>query len=210
MFTEGGNQLVVGEDKQGRVYFIDQNGNFYYDTGDKTLGFYMVCFIFSLTNFPLNPTFPYAKYLRTLTLLLYFQVALMLSFLYQSCNLDDLFMVYHVSKICKQEPYAEVKFGLQVSRDDKVYNLFTDRDGKRTSTYVGNFEDLQTFNIASLGGIPVEQLEKFSKYKLGNEFTAFVAPADKGKAPTNEDFTKVIPFQDSLKGFPLSLFQEFL
>ena len=42
MFTEGGNQVVVGEDKKGRVYFIDQNGNFYYDTGDPNLGFYMV------------------------------------------------------------------------------------------------------------------------------------------------------------------------
>ena len=42
MFTEGGNQVVVGEDKQGRVFFIDQNGNFYYDTGDPKLGLYMV------------------------------------------------------------------------------------------------------------------------------------------------------------------------
>ena len=40
--TDGGHKVVVGEDKAGRVYFVDSNGNFYYDTGIPSLGFYMV------------------------------------------------------------------------------------------------------------------------------------------------------------------------
>ena len=40
--TKGGNIVQVGQDPQGRVYFIDPDGNFYYDTGIPDLGFYMV------------------------------------------------------------------------------------------------------------------------------------------------------------------------
>jgi len=42
VMTDGGHKVVVGEDKSGRVYFVDSNGNFYYDTGIPSLGFYMV------------------------------------------------------------------------------------------------------------------------------------------------------------------------
>ena len=42
VMTDGGHNVVVGEDKAGRVYFVDSNGNFYYDTGIPSLGFYMV------------------------------------------------------------------------------------------------------------------------------------------------------------------------
>jgi len=42
VMTDGGHKVVVGEDKSGRVYFVDGNGNFYYDTGLPSLGFYMV------------------------------------------------------------------------------------------------------------------------------------------------------------------------
>ena len=42
LLTKGGNKLIVGEDPEGRVYFVDTNGNFYYDSGDPELGFYLV------------------------------------------------------------------------------------------------------------------------------------------------------------------------
>lgn len=40
--TKGGNKVVIGEDAEGRVYFVDAAGNFYYDTGSSSLGFYVV------------------------------------------------------------------------------------------------------------------------------------------------------------------------
>lgn len=40
--TKGGNKVVIGEDNEGRVYFVDGAGNFYYDTGNSQLGFYVV------------------------------------------------------------------------------------------------------------------------------------------------------------------------
>ena len=42
LFTKGGNKVNVGEDPEGRTYFVDPNGNFYYDSGDSELGFYLV------------------------------------------------------------------------------------------------------------------------------------------------------------------------
>ena len=42
LLTKGGNKVIVGEDPEGRVYFVDTNGNFYYDSGDPELGFYLV------------------------------------------------------------------------------------------------------------------------------------------------------------------------
>ncbi len=43
MVTQGGNQVAVSVDNQGRAYFIDQAGDLYYDTGDQRIGFYVVC-----------------------------------------------------------------------------------------------------------------------------------------------------------------------
>ena len=40
--TRGGNKVMIGEDTEGRVYFVDAAGNFYYDTGSADLGFYVV------------------------------------------------------------------------------------------------------------------------------------------------------------------------
>ena len=42
MMTKAGNQVMVGEDQDGRVYFIDKGGNFYYDSGDPEVGMYAV------------------------------------------------------------------------------------------------------------------------------------------------------------------------
>lgn len=48
--TKGGNKVVVGEDTEGRVYFIDGSGNFYYDTGSSELGFYVVSLLTQPTH----------------------------------------------------------------------------------------------------------------------------------------------------------------
>lgn len=40
--TKGGNQVAVAEDPRGRTFFIDKAGNLYYDTGDPSIGAYMV------------------------------------------------------------------------------------------------------------------------------------------------------------------------
>ena len=84
---------------------------------------------------------------------------------------------------------------LQVSHDNKVYNLFSDKEGKRQATFVGKFEDLRTYKISTLGGIPIEELEKASNKALGRDFTAFVVPAEPGKEPLASDFYKVRCFK---------------
>lgn len=42
MLTKAGNQVMVGEDTDGRVYFVDKGGNLYYDSGDPEVGMYVV------------------------------------------------------------------------------------------------------------------------------------------------------------------------
>lgn len=40
--TKGGNKVMIGEDPKGRVYFVDQAGNFYYDSGSAKVGLYVI------------------------------------------------------------------------------------------------------------------------------------------------------------------------
>lgn len=40
--TKAGNRVAVAEDPSGRTFFIDQAGTLYYDTGDTSIGAYVV------------------------------------------------------------------------------------------------------------------------------------------------------------------------
>ena len=81
---------------------------------------------------------------------------------------------------------------IQVTGDDKVYNLF-EADGERQQVFVGQFSDLRTQKISSLGGIPIEAFRRAYDKSFDGPVTAFTAPALKGQEPQKEDFVRPLP-----------------
>ena len=66
----------------------------------------------------------------------------------------------------------------QVDREDKVYNMFVDKEGNPQNVYVGRMDELKDFDIKTLGGIPVEDLKKASDGRFNGTVTAFEDPND--------------------------------
>ena len=54
-----------------------------------------------------------------------------------------------------------------------MYNLFIDRDGEEHRVYVGNIRQLRTQKVDSLGGIPVEALQRASGGRFDGRLTGF-------------------------------------
>lgn len=40
--SKDGSQFMAGEDSRGRVFMYDKNGNLYYDSGIREVGWYVV------------------------------------------------------------------------------------------------------------------------------------------------------------------------
>eukprot|EP00884_Botryococcus_braunii_P007470 jgi/Botrbrau1/16724/Bobra.0276s0004.1 len=54
--TKGGNLLRVSQDEKGRLFFVDMQGNLYYDSGIKEIGFYFVGRDNEVFNFGIGPS----------------------------------------------------------------------------------------------------------------------------------------------------------
>ncbi len=61
----------------------------------------------------------------------------------------------------------------QVTWDNKVYNVFLDKNGEEQRRYVGDIRDVRTFRVKDLGGISVERLQRASKGRFDGSLTAF-------------------------------------
>lgn len=65
--------------------------------------------------------------------------------------------------------------------DNKVYNVFLDKNGEEQRRYVGDIRDVRSFKVKDLGGISVERLQRASKGRFDGTVTAF--PDDKYAIP---------------------------
>lgn len=65
--------------------------------------------------------------------------------------------------------------------DNKVYNVFLDKNGEEQRRYVGDIRDVRSFRVKDLGGISVERLQRASKGRFDGTVTAF--PDDNNDIP---------------------------
>lgn len=62
---------------------------------------------------------------------------------------------------------------VQVTWDNKVYNVYLDRNGEEQRRYVGDIRDVGTFKVKDMGGISVERLQRASRGRFDGTITAF-------------------------------------
>ncbi|EIE25318.1 hypothetical protein COCSUDRAFT_61541 [Coccomyxa subellipsoidea C-169] len=68
-----------------------------------------------------------------------------------------------------------------VTWDNKVYNVFLDKNGEEQRRYVGDIRDVRSFRVKDLGGISVDRLQRASKGRFDGTVTAF--PDDNNDIP---------------------------
>ena len=148
--TAGGNTVGVRMDQQGRLYMFDRAGNLYYDTGDQRLGFYIVR--------PPSPAHGPAASLRHA---LHCTPCTSSSWrVHAGAHAQCKLHAAHLSSECNKQPGQHIIrhfdspavipplhmcFPMQVTADNKVYNVFLDSNGAEQRRYVGDIRDVRTF-----------------------------------------------------------------
>lgn len=83
-----------------------------------------------------------------------------------------------------------------MTQDNQVFNVFEDSIGERQTVFVGSFDDLKTQSIKQLGGIPVDQLQRFFGKSFDGTITGFIEPTSKGERLKLGDKVRFLSWQN--------------